>query len=191
MAYILGFWFADGNICKSNGGYYFDITVKQEDKYLLEEFLKEFASEHKIYDRSKEGCCRILFSCKEFYNDIIALGGKERKSLTLTFPDVPEKYLSHFIRGYFDGDGCIYKNCYCAYMISTKSFCESVEAILKNNDINISSIKQKHPECGKNNNVYTLNIYRKNEFFKFARYLYHDVDKDCIVMKRKDMRKYL
>ena len=191
MAYILGFWFADGNICKSSGGYYFEITVKQEDKYLLEDFLKEFASEHKIYDKAKEGCCHILFSCKEFYNDIIALGGRERKSLTLTFPKIPKEYLPHFIRGYFDGDGCIYKNRYCAYLISTKSFCESVKTILKDNGINISSIKQKHPERGENNNCYTLNIFHKDEFIKFAKYLYKDVDNSCIVMSRKDMRKRL
>lgn len=191
MAYILGFWFADGNICKSSGGYYFDITVKQEDKYLLEEFLKEFASEHKIYDKSKEGCCHILFSCKEFYNDIIALGGKERKSLTLTFPDVPEEYLSHFIRGYFDGDGCIYKSRYAAYLISTKEFCEKLKEILLKEGITPSSIKQKHPENGIDNNCYTLNIFHKDEFIKFAKYLYKDVDSSCIVMSRKDMRKRL
>jgi uncharacterized protein (DUF3820 family) len=26
----------------------------------------------------------------------------------LKFPDVPAEYLGHFVRGYFDGDGCAY-----------------------------------------------------------------------------------
>lgn len=54
-----------------------------------------------------------------------------------------------------------------------------------------SSIKQKHPENGIDNNCYTLNIFHKDEFIKFAKYLYKDVDNSCIVMSRKDMRKRL
>lgn len=41
---------------------------------------------------------------------IINLGCFPRKSLTLKFPTfdiVPEQYMSHFIRGYFDGDGSV------------------------------------------------------------------------------------
>jgi len=30
-----------------------------------------------------------------------------KKSLTLKMPRVPDKYLAHFIRGYFDGDGAV------------------------------------------------------------------------------------
>lgn len=42
--------------------------------------------------------------------DLIRLGCTPRKSLTLRFPtsdQVPPHLLHHFIRGYFDGDGCI------------------------------------------------------------------------------------
>jgi intein-encoded DNA endonuclease-like protein len=35
------------------------------------------------------------------------LGLCPNKSLTISFPKVPKKYLAHFIRGYFDGDGCV------------------------------------------------------------------------------------
>lgn len=37
----------------------------------------------------------------------MSLGGTERKSLVMTFPAVPKKYLPDFIRGYFDGNGCV------------------------------------------------------------------------------------
>lgn len=37
-----------------------------------------------------------------------ALGVIPKKSLIVKFPDVPASFLPDFIRGVFDGDGCIY-----------------------------------------------------------------------------------
>lgn len=48
----------------------------------------------------------------EMCKDLTRLGAVKNKSLVLKFPAtniVPEKYMSHFIRGYFDGDGCIWE----------------------------------------------------------------------------------
>ena len=39
--------------------------------------------------------------------DLINLGVTERKSLVCKFPNIEEKLIPHFIRGYFDGDGNI------------------------------------------------------------------------------------
>lgn len=104
MAYVLGFWFADGCIY---GGRLFDITVHKKDKYLLKMIAAELAYEGQLSDYVDRQACRINFSCKEIYNDIINLGGIERKSTCVLFPSVPEEYLPDFIRGYFDGDGSI------------------------------------------------------------------------------------
>lgn len=103
MAYILGFWFADGCIYR---GQMFDITVHKKDKYILKKFAEELQFEGKLYDCVDRQASRINFSCKVVYDDIVALGGKECKSLDIVFPDVPKEYLPDFIRGYFDGDGC-------------------------------------------------------------------------------------
>jgi intein-encoded DNA endonuclease-like protein len=42
------------------------------------------------------------------FEDLLKLGMTPQKSRTLEFPDVPTKYLRHFVRGYFDGDGNVY-----------------------------------------------------------------------------------
>ncbi len=42
---------------------------------------------------------------KEIFKDLISLGMTPNKSLTIRMPIVPKKYLPHFLRGYFDGDG--------------------------------------------------------------------------------------
>lgn len=40
--------------------------------------------------------------------DLKRRGGVPQKSLKIDhIPDIGEDYISHFIRGYFDGDGCI------------------------------------------------------------------------------------
>lgn len=45
---------------------------------------------------------------RQLYDRLYALGVTPRKSLTMKFPAVPDKYLAPFVRGYFDGDGCAY-----------------------------------------------------------------------------------
>jgi len=107
MAYVFGLWFADGSIVKTKtGGRVFDITLDKKDKYLLDNISKVMKSSYPIH--KNRNCFRIQFSSKEIIKDIIGLGGKYRKSLDCNFPYVPKKYLPDFIRGEFDGDGCIY-----------------------------------------------------------------------------------
>lgn len=104
MAYLFGFWYADGCIY---GDKIFDITVHKKDKYIIKKFAEELQYEGPIYDYVDRQACRINFSCVVIYRDLIELGGTENKSMTLDFPKVPEEFLSDFIRGYFDGDGCV------------------------------------------------------------------------------------
>lgn len=104
MAYILGFWYADGCIY---GGKMIDFTVQKKDKYILKLIAKEIDYQGQVQRCSNRSAYQLNFSCVEMYRDIVRLGGTERKSLAIDFPNIPEKYLSHFVRGYFDGDGCI------------------------------------------------------------------------------------
>lgn len=104
MAYILGLWYADGCIY---GGKMFDITLHKKDKYILKKIAEKIGYEGNLYDYVDRQAARLNFSCVVMYNDLVALGATERKSLTVSFPDIPEEFLHDFIRGYFDGDGSI------------------------------------------------------------------------------------
>ena len=42
------------------------------------------------------------------FGDLEKLGLKPKKSKTIKFPKIPKAYLSHFVRGYFDGDGNVW-----------------------------------------------------------------------------------
>ncbi len=104
MAYILGLILTDGNIdAESN-----QISITMKEGYLLENIKKMLNSEHPVkYSKNKDiyffGFCREKMSDRLF-----ELGITSNKSLKVKFPDVPDKFLSHFIRGVFDGDGSIF-----------------------------------------------------------------------------------
>lgn len=140
MAYILGLWYADGCIYLNKGrGYYFSIKLHQNDKYLLQLILDEMCSQHKIYE-NRDNSAHITLSSKTIYQDLIALGGKENKSLSIKLPNIPDEYMRDFIRGYFDGDGCVtynktqkyYSRCICS---GSKIFVDDIYKYLKDNKI--------------------------------------------------------
>lgn len=47
---------------------------------------------------------------KKWFFDLSRLGFTQNKSKALQVPTIPTKYFGHFVRGYFDGDGCVYFN---------------------------------------------------------------------------------
>ena len=116
MAYILGYWFADGCITRRKDmkeGCSYLCQFGSKDKEQLEKIRDILDSNYKIsqYTKKINNKNFINYSLhirsKEIYEDILNLGGVERKSLIARFPYVPKEYIKHFIRGYFDGDGCI------------------------------------------------------------------------------------
>ncbi len=109
MAYVLGFFAADGNMLKNKRGAHF-IEFQSIDKEIINKIRKvlktnlmigEYQSEHKNYNKRY----RLQIGSKEIFNDLLKLDMTPSKSLTLKMPKIPDKYFSHFVRGYFDGDG--------------------------------------------------------------------------------------
>ena len=80
MAYILGLWFSDGCITSKS---VFAITLHERDRKLLQDVLAEMASNHVVTKNRR--CSVIRINSADIYNDIIKLGGKERKSLDCRF----------------------------------------------------------------------------------------------------------
>src|SRR3989344_1091934 len=111
MAYVLGFFAADGCMfTHSSGGKYIELTSC--DRSILEKIRRLLNSDHKISSRKRSKdwseSYRIQIGSKEIWNDLLRLGMVSAKSLVLKFPEVPRTYLKDFVRGYFDGDGCVY-----------------------------------------------------------------------------------
>ncbi len=114
MAYVLGYFAADGTMFENKrGGHY--IEFHSTDKYLIEKTRLALKSNHHIGVRlpsiknaKHKVSYRLQVGSKELFADLVALGFVQSKSLVLALPRIPNKYFSDFVRGYFDGDGCIY-----------------------------------------------------------------------------------
>jgi intein-encoded DNA endonuclease-like protein len=112
MAYVLGFFAADGSMLESKrGGQFIEFNIT--DRSILRFIRTAVGSNHKITKRPSrnpkwKNIHRIQIGSKEWFSDLSRLGFTQRKSNTLRFPNVPKKYIGDFVRGYFDGDGCVY-----------------------------------------------------------------------------------
>lgn len=113
-AYILGFYIADGCL----NGNKFVITLNEKDKEILEKIRDYMSPITKlIYKKetvNKQGIIShpmysFAFSCKEIVNKLEELGlGKNKTYLSKSIKNVvPKELMWDFIRGYWDGDGCI------------------------------------------------------------------------------------
>lgn len=105
MAYVLGFWFADGYMRKEKS---YRIIFAGKDEDILVEIRQALDSNHPIRFMAQDSCYYVSFCSKQLYQDLLKSGGFRRKSLTIDFPAVPKKFLPDFVRGYFDGDGSVF-----------------------------------------------------------------------------------
>lgn len=124
-AYWLGFIYADGSVGQdkgkgANGGWTLAIELKYSDSYLLNELATDLQSnllprevkcnKNRNGWKSKHNA-KIAFSSKKLCQDLIKHGAVPNKTHKLeTLPPIPKRLIRHFIRGYFDGDGTIYKD---------------------------------------------------------------------------------
>lgn len=80
MAYVLGFWFADGYMRKEKS---YRISFTSADKNILLQIRKVFSSEHPIKKRKekKGGLCTWTLSLcsKHLYEKLVCLGGLKKK----------------------------------------------------------------------------------------------------------------
>ncbi|OIO79480.1 MAG: hypothetical protein COW11_02770 [Candidatus Omnitrophica bacterium CG12_big_fil_rev_8_21_14_0_65_43_15] len=111
MAYVLGYFAADGGVFTNSGGSRY-IHFVSTDYELLEKVKRLLFSKHKIaskktYGQNRKAAFLLQIGCKEIYEDLIGMGFTPNKSSRLKLPEMPKRYLRHFIRGYFDGDGSI------------------------------------------------------------------------------------
>jgi hypothetical protein len=114
-AYWLGLLYADG--CNQSNRPRISIKLQERDKEILEKFRDDLQSniklkliDYKKYNKNNQNQILLVIDSKHMADSLKRLGCIPKKSLTLKFPtfeQVPEHLLKHFIRGYFDGDGCL------------------------------------------------------------------------------------
>lgn len=118
-AYILGFICADGALVSNNNGTItLTITIKYDDKDILNVIKSELESNHKLLDIKRKSSynsdkyihhIRLALSDKKVVSDLMKHGITQRKSLTMEniIENIPYEFRDSFIVGYFDGDGSV------------------------------------------------------------------------------------
>lgn len=184
-AYFLGLLYADGYIgnSKSRGK---EMQLGLIDLNILKIFNTYLESNHLIHPIKIKyiGCSqgyRLSIIRDELYDDLIKLGCFPKKSLILKFPtleQVSNEFISHFIRGYFDGDGCISIKTYgkaSVQIAGTKEFLKSIKLILNNLAITCNIRPDK--------NINILYFAGTNNIKKFYNFIYQN--KNNIFLERK------
>lgn len=191
-AYILGLLYADG--CNHILHNSITLTLQAEDVQVIERVKQELEYEGNIRfsakDKPQYKDKYILCINDEYMsNQLNKIGMVDNKSLILEFPKcVPMNLINHFVRGYFDGDGCIYLNkeirkteiCIAGTLDMIKRIHDI--AVLMNCPCSICHPKQ----CGESN-TYTLRINGYHNVKNFMNWMYDNAD---IKMERK-YNKYL
>lgn len=195
-AYWLGFLYADGNVLQERYSFRTRLILTEGDSDILEELKKDLEATHNIshwkahgYPNSKP-VKGLTITSRKMFEDLGRLGCYPRKSLTLRFPtseQVPDHLLRHFVRGYFDGDGCITfrvpsesKRPF-VQIEGTKEFLESLREHLRLHGVSVdSALCKRHKD--RSTNAYNLRIGHA----KGVKSMYHLLyDEATFWMRRK------
>lgn len=195
-AYWLGFLFADGYVSRENSC---ELTLAERDLSHLEKFKSFLDYKGGIKYRGKQRAYRLSFRDSTIAERLKSLGCINKKSLTLKFPStgIPKELISHFIRGYFDGDGSINDpvSPIRLQILGTKEFLEGLLATI---DFNMLALKRdkRHNKnthyislCGQNARDFCDFMYTKASIYlerKKDRFLKHQDNYDRF--KRKNSR---
>jgi hypothetical protein len=142
-AYWLGFLYADGAVW---GSRYVALWLKESDAGHVERFRRFLDCEHPLRLDPKRKAVGITVVSRLLYDGLVKQGCVPRKSLKLSFPTVPSKLESHFIRGYFDGDGSAYLGGGTPTLsfVGNKDFLEAIHSRI---NAAVNGNGRLHPHC--------------------------------------------
>lgn len=192
MAYILGFFYADGSLeyAPTIRGKYVRFTSCDKDILML--IKNALHSDHPLHMRTPQSgnnSFMLRIGDQILFERLQTFGATTNKSLTMKFPNVPKDYLSDFLRGYFDGDGCVFieykklvngsksvKRLHTSFTSGSNRFLEEIHYLLKSK----LSIESK---LYKNNNTYQIR-YNTKSSIKLFTFLYQNTN-NKIMLNRK------
>lgn len=196
-AYLLGYFIADGCVTiepKTKNGVVYSYNKRLQfsasiDDFYVVELFKEFICPNnnvKIINNQKGANkrklqCSLKWSSKYMVDKLISMNIHPRKTYQIDFKfDFSllknEELINHFVRGFFDGDGCInigkdkyqYK---VVSMVATSSlFLEQIIDFYKKEDIIFNMFKHQ----SKNMFYYTISCGNQNSIKKIYSLLYYN-----------------
>lgn len=184
-AYFLGLIVSDGGVSERA----LTICLQEKDKNILEKFIKnlEYSGKLSFNNKRKENhqnTYRLTIYSRKLVKDLEQYGVIPAKSHHTYFPDIPEEFHSHFIRGVFDGDGHVGG-------FHTKRFTITGNKLLIEKIRNILSEKLNIFKCAISfkssiNKTSVHFRYSKDEdLLKIKEYLYRNCE-ECYIIRKKE-----
>ena len=179
-AYILGLLLSDGYVDEK----LYKIGFYSSDFELLKFIKDELKLEYKIHEKRRNQYIgyEIIINSKILYYDFMKFRKSVLKNKITHIPDeIPDSLIRHFIRGYFDGDGCIrLKNNKTQLSFDISSYENILKEISEEIDMNICKInKTKIKQHG---NIYRVTYSGNRQCKKIYKYLYSNSN---LFLKRK------
>lgn len=196
-AYFLGLLMADGCVMDNNT---FSLSLSSPDEYLIRELISAIGYYQPIVNKSSldvkyklKNVSRydnnggnpkfnVIMHSSKICDDLKRYGIIPRKSLNVQFPkNIPEIYLRHFIRGFFDGNGTVFKNG------------KSTRVAIYSQPLFLNSLQDALAEVGMSRNaIYTqkntkisfISYGKQSDIKLFYHYLYDDAT-ICMIRKKE------
>lgn len=196
QAYLLGFYVADGNINEKRKTFRIELqNGDSEIVYLYKDVISPDARLYQTKEREfigprgkiihAHGNTGVDINSSKICNSLVDLGyGYNKSYVDMTISSkIPKHLIKHFIRGYFDGDGCFTM---CAtkpenrpraylkvkFMIDAKTttLITDIQKFLSENDINTGIIYLKRDD------MWRISTGSKKECVKLYHFLYDDAN---------------
>ena len=177
-AYWLGFLYADG--CVSSVSYKIELALASKDSEHVSKFAKylKYSKDNAVkirHIKDDKYAARFSISNKTVWENLVSKGCIPNKSLILSYPsnNILNGLDKHFIRGYFDGDGCL------SYRIGKNNIVHPSCSFVGTYDM-LNNIKTVLGELGvrtslfKTRNIYVLKLSGDKDNSDFLEYIYGD-----------------
>lgn len=190
-AYFLGLITTDGCVFWKNSSCGFlTITLKKEDRYVLEDFMRDIRCNRKLVYSSRDDAFTATVTSSRLVSDLGKYNIKPCSSLSQEFySGLSKEYLADYLRGLIDGDGSfgfyvrpgrnVHKKyiCMCSGSLTfIEDFVNFVCKLLGVKRPRIQSITQR--------NLYDVRWYGKDDIETIINFLY-STNGPCLLRKKE------
>lgn len=189
MAYILGFLASDGCVARDENCVYIELI--ETDAEILEKINKILENERpvKFYETSRGyKNAKIYFFSKKMKDDLAEYGIIPNKTYSKDFGfpiKLNKEYWKDYIRGYFDGDGCVKKTGYSlTFQIDSvnRKLLEIMRDFFEEKDIK-TEITSQGPER-------TISLFRLYSYGENAKRIFEILYSDTTLYLKRKKDKY-
>jgi hypothetical protein len=197
-AYFLGLLYADGSITKDHRE--MKLSLQEKDKYINSNKPLRLTKKR---SENHQNQYTFVLETKNIINDLVKQGVTPYKLYDIQFPNnkiVEEKFIPHFIRGYFDGDGSVSVSHTCRKLANGNIAKYPTQMFNFSGHINMCKSLKEIINPIINSKTFTISKrYKNSDAFhghqigwggklmcaKFYNYLYKDCD-DLFLIRKKE-----